>query len=200
MKENTMNNTNTDGTVARPFFMGIDPGLKGAMAIYSPATGLLPYFLLVDDIPLKEKVKNRSSRIEKVIRNKVDLVKLHEYFCHYNEYFNVSLCILEEPHSMPTDGHVGAFSFGQALGQLQSMLACHEIPHVPVKPQVWKGLMGLKRDKNLSINLACETFPQHVSYFKNKKDDGRAEAAILAKLGCDRFEDAVKLKEIEKTF
>lgn len=87
---------------------------------------------------------------------------------------------IEDVHSMPRDGHVGAFSFGEGKGVLKGVLGALGVRRRYADPSVWKGAMGLTKDKKLSIRKAQGMFPQHASILKN---DGVAEAGLLAVYG-----------------
>lgn len=74
-----------------------------------------------------------------------------------------------------------AFAFGKVAGQLEQALACSGIPYAAVAPAKWKRALGLiGGDKSDSRKLACKLFPQYQHLFARVKDDGRAEAALLA--------------------
>ena len=81
---------------------------------------------------------------------------------------------------MPGQGVVSTFNFGYNAGILLGVLEAHRLTVLKVKPNVWKCNMGLDRNKNTSIALAKKKFPDYSSYFKRAKDDGRAEAALIA--------------------
>ena len=57
------------------------------------------------------------------------------------------------------------------------------VPVRPVPPSTWKKALGLSADKNASRQRAIETWPEHVRTFARVRDDGRAEAALLALFG-----------------
>ena len=60
--------------------------------------------------------------------------------------------------------------------------AC-KLPVKFVQPASWKKHFGLNRDKGLSRSLATQRFPEYAKLFARAKDDGRAEAALLALFG-----------------
>lgn len=172
------------------YYMGIDPGLSGAIAIYAHGGLFAPDVLIVDDMPLLHHgVKSNSNKLVRMTRRKIDLSRMAELFRYYAEKYPIEVCLLETPHTMPTDGIVGAFTFGQTLGQIQATLACFGITTLPIKPSVWKHILGLSKSKDQSLQAAREDFPNHLEYFTRKVDNGRAEAALLAKLASDRFSD-----------
>ena len=64
------------------------------------------------------------------------------------------------------------------------VLAALAIPCTLVTPGVWKrhhGLIG--GDKSESRAKAIALWPGHADLFKRRKDDGRAEAALVAVYG-----------------
>jgi len=93
------------------------------------------------------------------------------------------LAIVEKVNAGPKDGTVHAFRFGEAFGIIQGVLGANLIPIIYLHPAIWKSQLNLNRDKNKSLHLAREMFPKKASYFKRMRDDGRAEAALLASLG-----------------
>jgi crossover junction endodeoxyribonuclease RuvC len=54
-----------------------------------------------------------------------------------------------------------------------------------VKPQKWKKHFSLDKDKDKSRALANRRFPDNHQDFARKKDDGRAEAALIALYGAE---------------
>jgi len=52
-----------------------------------------------------------------------------------------------------------------------------------VTPSKWKAHFGLTRDKGVSRGMAMQRFPEYAEKFKRVKDDGRAEAALIALYG-----------------
>ena len=69
------------------------------------------------------------------------------------------------------------------------------LPLERVRPSAWKMAMGLRgKPKAASRGMATELFPDFADQFRRVKDDGRAEAALIARYGayqnirsrCDR--------------
>jgi crossover junction endodeoxyribonuclease RuvC len=48
---------------------------------------------------------------------------------------------------------------------------------------VWKRALGVKGDKDVSRQRASALLPRHSGLWLRKKDDGRAEAALIAYYG-----------------
>ena len=155
--------------MANPYILGIDPGMGGALAIYSPGlTGVYVY-----DIP-----KSIDSGIDaQALASLVERIHL--------TYPNIT-AVVERVSSMPRQA--GAFAFGLSTGIIHGCLASHGIPFELVSPNVWKAKMGLTRfpdetyaqNKTRARALASQLFPALASQFNRVKDDGRAEALLLA--------------------
>lgn len=90
--------------------------------------------------------------------------------------------VVEKVHSMPGQGVHSVFSFGKSYGILIGVATGLSHPLVKITPQKWKQANGLiGKDKDASRQLAMELWPQHADRFKRKMDDGRAEAALIAR-------------------
>lgn len=150
--------------------IGIDPGLHGAIALYDPARSMQ-----VLDIPTYEIKVNGSKRHQ---------VDLHQCFSLLTKFTNVAdLVVIEEPHAMPKQGVTSAFSFGYVCGMLQAFVVSTGVPMVLVRPNIWKSFCKVPADKDATRKKASQLFPQYAYHWPLKKDDGRAEAALIAWYG-----------------
>ena len=78
------------------------------------------------------------------------------------------------------------FKFGRTLGFAHAVvLGTHPRPSVEfTTPAQWKGKLGLLNSgKGASREKAVNLFPSTESYLARVKDDGRAEALLLAHYG-----------------
>jgi hypothetical protein len=151
------------------YILSIDPGINGAIAIIK--VDLTPIFVTVFDMPTYTlKVADKK-------RKKLDLSALSLLLETYSTSRTIAL--IEDVASMPSDGHVGAFSFGFSTGAIHGALSMAGIKIEKVKPAVWKAELGLDADKSKSIKLAIKKFPDAEKFLKRKMDDGRAEAILL---------------------
>lgn len=150
------------------YHIGIDPGLNGAIAFVSR------HDVHVFDMPTCEyKLKSGT------VRKEIDVKRLYKILCRHES----NNATLELVNAMPGDGNVSSFSFGQAYGMTKAGLALACIPYDLVTPQTWKKFYGIKKDKSLSRAKATELFPKHKDIWARKKDDGRAEAILIANYG-----------------
>jgi crossover junction endodeoxyribonuclease RuvC len=76
------------------------------------------------------------------------------------------------------------FSFGRSLGFVHAIATRAQAPLHFIAPSVWKGKLGLlNSDKSASREKARTLFPAGAHHFARVKDDGRAEATLLAYYG-----------------
>jgi len=152
----------------KSFALGVDPGFKGAIAITDGEK------LNVIDMPLK-RVHGK---------NYIDEQKLAAHIKIYEPFIR---CAIVEDVGAMTGNETPSkmFRFGYGAGIVNGILVANGIPVFKVKPAVWKSKLGMGRNKAHSVQLAAQRFPkQKNEYFKYKKDDGRAEAALIA---CEAF-------------
>lgn len=86
--------------------------------------------------------------------------------------------VIESVHSMPGQGVSSSFKFGIAFGMAIAIMERINCPWMLVTPHKWKKDMGLTSDKNLSLAMARELWPN--APLERKMDNGRAEALLMA--------------------
>lgn len=98
------------------------------------------------------------------------------------------LIVIEDVHARPGQGVTSMFSFGKTLGFIHALAVCSKCTVQSVTPSVWKGKLGLlKSDKNASREMARRLLPSIDSHVARVKDDGVAEAALLAYYGREKL-------------
>ena len=70
---------------------------------------------------------------------------------------------------------------GLAIGVILGVLAGTGVAIELVRPAIWKKGAGIGKDKGSARKAAQERFPDAADLFARVKDDGRAEAALLAR-------------------
>ncbi|BAQ18339.1 hypothetical protein [Methyloceanibacter caenitepidi] len=93
---------------------------------------------------------------------------------------DVEYAVIEQVSAMPKQGVSGMFRFGTSYGVALGVLQGMSIPYEPVTPQRWKKAMGVSSDKDHARRVAIERLPRAAQQFERKKDEGRAEAALMA--------------------
>lgn len=153
---------------------GIDPGKTGALAISYP-DGFHEFF----DVP----------RVELRGKDVPAWGDWHTKWTHALEFASVDLVMIE----LVTAGQNGVkqgvqsmFNFGGALRFAHSIaLGVRPRPRVEfVTPAVWKAKLGLLNSGKGASRERCRSiYPGTESSLVRVKDDGRAEAALIAHYG-----------------
>jgi len=138
--------------------IGVDPGLSGAIALIAEHGDLVE----VHDMPVVDGLVS-SALLANLIRGR-----------------GVDVAVVEQVSARPGQGVSSMFKFGRSLGVVEGVLSTLGVPVVYVTPGKWKKAMGLSSDKELSRRRAIDRWPDRAASFARKKDDGRAEAALLA--------------------
>lgn len=145
-----------------PTILGLDNGLAGALSFYDGAE------LLVYDMPTFKTDRPQLDllRLADIIRiNKPD----HAY--------------IEKLTPLPKISGLTAFSMGNSEGAVIATLTALQVPFTLVRPADWKKAMQCPKDKDGARMRACQLLPQFSHNWDRKKDDGRAESAIIALYG-----------------
>lgn len=148
------------------FIEGIDPGLTGALCVLDFEL----FHLHLWDTPTVEV------RVGDKIRKRCD----PEAYAKAIGHFPLDYGTIENVQSLPSDGHVGAFTFGKVTGIAIGIHAGMDIPLASVSPAKWKMQMRVPADKEAAKRRASELFPQCTAAWGRAMDHGRAEAAVIA--------------------
>jgi crossover junction endodeoxyribonuclease RuvC len=143
--------------------IGVDPGLTGAVAI------------LDQDEMIEALIDMPNAGGHVMAADLAKWVRAHSYV-HMVAW-------IEDVHAMPGQGVSSTFKFGRSVGVVAGVLGALDIPIRWVSPAKWKGAMGLSKDKGASRRRAQELWPTHAATFSRVRDDGRAEAALIAAYG-----------------
>ena len=150
--------------------VGIDPGLDGAAALL-----IADRLHDVYDLPTYRTTTGKRRLCGE---------QLAAQLRYWHRRHIINHIWIEAVHAMPGQGGVSGFTFGTTYGICLGAAAAitrrrpHEVP-----PQVWKKAAGVTADKQTSLDLAVELWPDHAPRFARKKDVDRAEAALIARHG-----------------
>lgn len=155
---------------------GIDPGASGAIAFLKDDGTLVDVF----DMPTyKVTVKVKDKKTKKMVNRERTRISAR-LLCALLAVMEPDICVLEQITSQPGEGVTSAFSFGHVYGIALGAIGSIKQEQVDAHPKVWKGHFNLlKKEKFDSILLARELYPE--APLARKKDDGRAEAILIAK-------------------
>lgn len=150
------------------FLIGIDPGASGAVAILEKNGKLVHVF----DMPSVEVMS--GGKAKKRVSPEMLAAELKLYADQG------ATAVVEQVGAMPGQGVSSMFAFGESFGLAKGVLAGLGIPTSTVTPGKWKKAMGVNAGKDGSRAKAAQLWPSQAGEFKRVKDDGRAEAALIA--------------------
>tara|TARA_B100000683_G_scaffold225536_1_gene224146 strand:- start:3110 stop:3589 length:480 start_codon:yes stop_codon:yes gene_type:complete len=145
--------------------IGIDPGINGAIARYNSSETSAATQLIIWDMPILE-VNKKKTISPYLVANILKEAAAPVY--------------IEKVAAMPGQGVTSMFNFGKGFGVILGAAAGLGLQTTQVTPQTWMKALKCQRGKDANRERACELFPQYADMFTRKKDDGRADAALLA--------------------
>jgi crossover junction endodeoxyribonuclease RuvC len=154
------------------FILGIDPGLDGALYLYDDAFEEPGEFFDMPTLTLERNGKKK--RI-------VDLYALARWMDE--KAATIKQAIVENPQGMPGMSSNSTHQLGENTGIVKMAVAAQFIPMKLASPSAWKKQMKLSNSKDGSRHAATALFPRHSQHWARAKDDGRAEALLLAVWG-----------------
>lgn len=153
--------------------IGIDPGMNGALAIIDERK-----VLAVHDMPTTQE------RVGKRLTKRILIPELLALLRTWSAEYGQPPTFLEKVHSMPNDGKASAERFGRSCGIVECAVVAARLPLTWVTPQSWKRRAGLLRaPKDQSRAKACDLYPDIAPALTRKRDQGRAEAILIARYG-----------------
>jgi crossover junction endodeoxyribonuclease RuvC len=152
--------------------LGVDIGARGAVALVDAATGEL---VEVHDMPvLADGPKGRAAVNPALLAELI-------HRAHAGHAF------VEAVNARPGEGPAGAFAFGRCRGVVEGVLGAVGVPATHLAPAAWKRAVGIPRGKegakDAARSDAIRRWPSKAGLFARVKDDGRAEAALIAVAG-----------------
>ena len=144
--------------------VGIDPGLKGGIAVLDPSGKLTVRPMPVRDSGAKEELDPDGLRAP---FSTMDAVRV----------------FVERVGPFPGASSSSSFTFGKVVGQTHTVLWSLGVTPVLVEPKAWQGKVRGKvgRDKAGSIRWVRENYPGLAEVVGT--NDGMAEAVLIAEYG-----------------
>ncbi len=149
-------------------FMGIDPGLDGAITIRHKGG------ISITDTPTLTIQNGKKKKRQCDSQGMAHILK-----GYVGEDVHVAL---EKIHSMPGQGVASMFSMGEGFGIWKGLIAMAGFKLTLIPPQTWKKKMmnGMGKEKDAARVRALELFPEMYEQLKRKKDHGRADALLIS--------------------
>jgi hypothetical protein len=150
--------------------VGIDIGVSGAIAVLLDRALVEVHDMpILRDGPAGRPAVNAPLLAEIIAKSHADKI------------------LIEWVGARPGEGPSGAFAFGRARGVCEGVCAALGVPVEFITAPKWKRLAGIAPGKNgakdAARSKAIQRWPDRADLFKRVKDDGRAEAALIAAAG-----------------
>ena len=140
-------------------YIGIDPGFSGAWG-------------MIDHNGVYRACGDMHHSDKHILSNTIHQEILE---CLHGDDCEV---VIEAVHSFTGQGVASTFKFGTAFGGAIGLAERLKCPWHMVSPKAWKKALKLDSDKTKSLVMARELWP--TAPLKRQKDNGRAEALLLA--------------------
>lgn len=170
--------------MSKKYIVGIDPGFTGAIAILQadldkkgPDAYTLAGLYDMPTVEMHDRVEIDARQITFILKS-LDVVP--------------NTAVVEKAQASPQMGVTSAFRYGEGYGLVCGVLHSLNIRVKPVHAATWKAHFNLNQNKDRSLRLARQLFSNRMHWFAHKKDHGRAEAALLAFYGLQKFRGHLK--------
>src|SRR5262249_22604580 len=150
--------------------IGIDPGVRGGLAVVEINDGAAPQLIDAIDIP----VAGMGAK------ERVDVLAIRSWVLGHQPQH----AFVERAQAFPKQGASSGFKYGRAAGAIEAVVACCEVPLTIVEPTMWKRFHHLPgKDKEAARQRALQLFPSAHALLARRKDHGKADAALIALYG-----------------
>lgn len=149
--------------------IGIDPGASGAIVLLRDEPNAIVIERCID-------MPTFTVRVGRANKSRVSAAGLAAAL--RGMFADAVVC--EEVHAMPGQGVSSMFAFGEALGIIKGACAGLGLPLHLVAPQEWQRATRTRGGKDGARARASELYPTEAHLFARVKDDGRADAALIA--------------------
>lgn len=181
--------------------IGIDPGLSGGIAALAGENAWCWPMPCVER-PTGRKTKKGNPKIARAI-DREKLVSVIETATGNHPFGRTSVAWVERAQSAPGMSAPSVFNYGLGYGAVLGVLASFGLDVREVRPAIWMRDLGLvtkgnrklgakdarrkSGGKKKSLELARQLFPQLAEQLKRQKDEGLAEALLIASWGREQI-------------
>ena len=152
-------------------FVGIDPGLSGALAFRSGEE--------MDVLAMPTLTITKSKGTRRVL----DLTALANIVDDKTKNAERVSVFIERVSAMPKQGVASMFAFGEGYGAIKGIVAANFLPMTLVTPVTWKAKLKVSSNKDDARYRASQLMPRFAHLWSRRSDDGLAEAALIAFYG-----------------
>ena len=111
--------------------LGVDPGIRGGLAVIDLNDGAAPQLVDAIDIPVTGVGA----------KERVDVIAIRNWIMLHRPQH----ALIERAQAMPKQGASSGFKYGRAAGALEAVIICCEIPLTVVEPAAWKKISRIAR-------------------------------------------------------
>jgi crossover junction endodeoxyribonuclease RuvC len=164
--------TTTEQTV-----LGVDPGIRGGLAIIAVDANGAPRLIDAIDIPV--------AGVE--AKERVNVLAIRDWIITQHAPAHA---FIERAQAMPKQGASSGFKYGRSVGSIEAAISLCAVPLTIIEVTAWKKFHQLRGgDKEGGRQRALQLFPAAHEYLARKKDHGRGEAALIALYGARLFQE-----------
>lgn len=146
----------------------MDPGAGGALALLDHG-GLS----VVTDMPVLRVKRGKSDKAEVDGYSLANVIKA----------LRPDVAFVELVGGVTGQSASASFNFGRATGAVEYSLKALGVRVELVAPVTWKRALKVNGGKDGSRAMAMRFWPSRAELFERVKDDGRAEASLIAEWG-----------------
>ncbi len=170
--------------------LGIDPGITGAIAILADGELVAVEDMPTDHVQVGAHLRSRISahRLWAILgsaKGAHAFVERPEARPLRGRDKATGQTVLRQP------GAAGMLAFGEGYGMLVMGCVAAGMVLTELRPGAWKRAAGVAASKDDARRAAANAFPRQVHLFARKRDDGRAEASLLARYGASRVKGGI---------
>jgi crossover junction endodeoxyribonuclease RuvC len=149
------------------YYMGIDPGFSGAIAVLDKDLALIHS----QDMPIVTVGKKRE----------LDEAALFKVCYRYSPTYEHLVVGIEKSQTMPGQGIASSGRYMASYGFLRGLCVGMGLSYVLIRPPTWKKvmLMDMPKEKGSSIVKVNQLYPD--LQLTRKKDHGIADAILIAR-------------------
>src|SRR5215831_3850594 len=104
--------------------LGIDPGVHGPLALVDIVDGAAPQLVDLLDVPV----------IDTGAKERVNTMLVRDWLAQHAP----DHALIERAGPMPKQGIASTFKYARAVGSLETVIACRDIPYSLIEPATWK--------------------------------------------------------------
>jgi len=155
--------------------IGVDIGTQGGIGVIARLSAAQYAIIAIADMPVLNDGPAGRRAVNPALLSEI-VAQSH-----------ATRAFVEYVGARPGEGAVGAFAFGRSRGVVEGVLGALGVSVTFIAPASWKRTIGIppgkEGAKDAARSEAIRRWPAHAPWFARVKDDGRAEACLIAVAG-----------------